>query len=233
MALRVGDGVCERLDEFERLMPRACRTTAPAVSGRPRRNPGQFGRHGGSSQPVHMTSWSGRPLTVTVEDRPPFNPLNAPPRTGSPLDQRKAEAWASSVRGLFESVRTAHRGRNRLTLTDRPPHGPPMIHQRRARRRCIVVSPRGRIDSTTSASSTDICRVVAGQTRVVVDFTGVDYISSAGLRVLLALAKRARPEGPRGPVRHERQCQTGLRAAGSWRSSPSRRRAEALHSAMA
>ena len=77
----------------------------------------------------------------------------------------------------------------------------------------VVVSPHGRIDSTTSAILERHLQGVAaaGQTRVVVDFSGVDYISSAGLRVMLALAKRgARAEGPRRTVRHERQCQAGL-----------------------
>jgi len=60
----------------------------------------------------------------------------------------------------------------------------------------IVVSPHGRIDSTTSALLDRHLQglATAGQTRVVIDFTGVDYISSAGLRVLLALAKRGRDQ---------------------------------------
>jgi len=60
----------------------------------------------------------------------------------------------------------------------------------------IVVSPHGRIDSTTSALLDRHLQglAAAGQTQVVVDFTGVDYISSAGLRVLLALAKRGRDQ---------------------------------------
>ena len=60
----------------------------------------------------------------------------------------------------------------------------------------VVVSPHGRIDSTTSALLDRHLQglAAAGQTRVVVDFTGVDYISSAGLRVLLALAKRGRDQ---------------------------------------
>ena len=58
----------------------------------------------------------------------------------------------------------------------------------------IVVAPVGRIDSTTSgALDAHLTRVVgAGPQRVVIDFGGVDYISSAGLRVLLGLAKRTR-----------------------------------------
>ena len=71
-----------------------------------------------------------------------------------------------------------------MTISDAPEGG------------VIVVSPHGRIDSTTSAVLDRHLQglAAAGQTRVVVDFTGVDYISSAGLRVLLALAKRARDQ---------------------------------------
>jgi anti-anti-sigma factor len=60
----------------------------------------------------------------------------------------------------------------------------------------VVVSPQGRIDSTTSPILDRHLLTVAagGHTRVVVDFTSVDYISSAGLRVMLSLAKRARDQ---------------------------------------
>ena len=58
----------------------------------------------------------------------------------------------------------------------------------------VVVVPKGRIDSTTSAAlDAHLLELSkAGDDRVVVDFTGVDYISSAGLRVMLTLAKRTR-----------------------------------------
>jgi anti-anti-sigma factor len=58
----------------------------------------------------------------------------------------------------------------------------------------VVVAPVGRVDSTTSHGLEEHLTKVAGaaEKRIVVDFTGVDYISSAGLRVMLALAKRLR-----------------------------------------
>ena len=57
-----------------------------------------------------------------------------------------------------------------------------------------IVSPKGRIDSTTSGSLEDAIRQVVdgGARNLVVDLGGVDYISSAGLRVFLVLAKRMR-----------------------------------------
>jgi anti-anti-sigma factor len=60
----------------------------------------------------------------------------------------------------------------------------------------VLVSPHGRIDSTTSVILERHLQglAAAGKTRIVVDFSGVDYISSAGLRVMLALAKRGRDQ---------------------------------------
>ena len=56
----------------------------------------------------------------------------------------------------------------------------------------VVVAPVGRIDSTTSDRLEQhlLTLVAAGERKVVVDFAGVEYISSAGLRVMLALAKK-------------------------------------------
>jgi anti-anti-sigma factor len=61
----------------------------------------------------------------------------------------------------------------------------------------LVVQPVGRIDSVTSESleETLLERVAAGETRMVVDLASVKYISSAGLRVLLTLAKKLRGRG--------------------------------------
>jgi anti-anti-sigma factor len=58
----------------------------------------------------------------------------------------------------------------------------------------VIVAPVGRIDSTTfSALEQHLAGLAsAGEYRTVIDFSGVDYISSAGLRVMLALAKRTK-----------------------------------------
>ncbi|MEQ8394859.1 STAS domain-containing protein [Thalassobaculum sp.] len=59
----------------------------------------------------------------------------------------------------------------------------------------LVVSPKGRLDSNTSPALETVLldRISAGDTAISVDFSGVDYISSAGLRVLLMAAKRLGP----------------------------------------
>lgn len=58
----------------------------------------------------------------------------------------------------------------------------------------MVIAPFGRIDTTTSGSVDETVRRVVdtGARRIVVDFSSVEYISSAGLRVFLVLAKRMR-----------------------------------------
>ena len=56
----------------------------------------------------------------------------------------------------------------------------------------LVVAPRGRVDSTTSGDlETRLLDVLgSGQRRLVLDLAGIEYISSAGLRVLLVVAKK-------------------------------------------
>ena len=66
--------------------------------------------------------------------------------------------------------------------------------QQSSRDGVAIVSPRGRIDTTTSGAVEDTIRHVvdAGAHNLIVDLSGVEYISSAGLRVFLVLAKRMR-----------------------------------------
>ncbi len=54
-----------------------------------------------------------------------------------------------------------------------------------------VLGLKGRLDSNTSDDFEKklLGLIVAGQTRLVLDFKDLDYISSAGLRVLLKAAK--------------------------------------------
>jgi anti-anti-sigma factor len=59
----------------------------------------------------------------------------------------------------------------------------------------LVVAPAGRVDSVSSGELERhlLSRLDAGEKRLVIDLAGVDYISSAGLRVLLMAAKRLKP----------------------------------------
>jgi anti-sigma B factor antagonist len=60
-----------------------------------------------------------------------------------------------------------------------------------------VITVEGSVDAVTAprlAVALDAA-VDAGSTNVVADFGGVDYVSSAGLRTILATVKRVRAEG--------------------------------------
>ncbi|MBB4268254.1 STAS domain-containing protein [Roseospira visakhapatnamensis] len=73
-----------------------------------------------------------------------------------------------------------------MELIDRPADG------------AVVLSLTGRVDSGTALDVQDrlLPRVLsAGSTPVLIDLTGLTYIASAGLRVLLMAVKRARSAG--------------------------------------
>lgn len=63
----------------------------------------------------------------------------------------------------------------------------------------LILEPRGRVDSVSSADFEGalLKGLEAGETRLAVNFGGVDYISSAGLRVLLMLVKKLQAGGGR------------------------------------
>jgi anti-anti-sigma factor len=65
----------------------------------------------------------------------------------------------------------------------------------------LVIAPEGRVDSVSSSELERlvVSRIDAGEKRLVLDLSGVEYISSAGLRVLLMAAKRLK-EPPAGLV---------------------------------
>jgi stage II sporulation protein AA (anti-sigma F factor antagonist) len=61
----------------------------------------------------------------------------------------------------------------------------------------LVVVPRGRLDGASAPELREALGALdaAGERRIVVDLAAVDYMSSAGLAVLLWLAKRMREAG--------------------------------------
>jgi anti-anti-sigma factor len=60
--------------------------------------------------------------------------------------------------------------------------------------RVVLVTARGRLDGSTSpAFSAQLEKLAArSEPRLVVDFSGIDFVSSAGLRVVLTLLKRVK-----------------------------------------
>ncbi len=63
----------------------------------------------------------------------------------------------------------------------------------------LVVQPSDRIDGTNARDfeAEFMQHIHAGEDRILVDFSGVDFISSAGLRVLLMVAKELKAKSGR------------------------------------
>lgn len=61
----------------------------------------------------------------------------------------------------------------------------------------LIIRPGSRIDSGTAAAFEAQCAslIEEGPAKVVIDFSSVAYISSAGLRALLVAAKKAKSHG--------------------------------------
>lgn len=59
----------------------------------------------------------------------------------------------------------------------------------------LVVAVSGRIDSNSAAELETALLARAGEPRLVVDLGAVEYVSSAGLRVFLMLAKKCKAGG--------------------------------------
>ena len=63
----------------------------------------------------------------------------------------------------------------------------------------VVLALKGRLDQSTAedvqtALAPHLARCAAGQDHVVLDMAGVDYVSSAGLRVLMLASKQAKAQ---------------------------------------
>ena len=59
-----------------------------------------------------------------------------------------------------------------------------------------VIAPEGRLDTVTAPEMEKAIReILPGLTELTLDFSGLDYISSAGLRVLLSAQKAMNAQG--------------------------------------
>lgn len=71
-----------------------------------------------------------------------------------------------------------------------------MTHEQRSG--ALILRPKKRIDSSTAKSFEEKANALvdsAGASNVIIDFSELDYISSAGLRVVLTTAKRVKAAG--------------------------------------
>lgn len=61
----------------------------------------------------------------------------------------------------------------------------------------VTIKATGRMDAVTAPEFEQECMrwVEQGDTNLIVDFTGLEYISSAGLRVILGVGKKLKSQG--------------------------------------
>lgn len=65
-----------------------------------------------------------------------------------------------------------------------------------------IYSPVGRIDSSNAAAAEAdvLAKIEAGPPQMIIDLSQLDYVSSAGLRVLLLAAKTCRAKGGKAVI---------------------------------
>ena len=176
----------------------------PIVYGFPRLEGGS-----GQGEGEVRVALEGDQVRVTITDNgPPFDPLAyATPDTALSVDQREIGGLGIHlVRKMMDDVRYERQGeRNVVVLVKRLPEGP-NVGQRGERSMNVstrtagevsIVAFAGNLDSNTSPQAQQaIDGVLAGGAKkLVIDFTALDYISSAGLRVLLGAAKKLQGAG--------------------------------------
>ena len=143
-------------------------------------------------------------LSVTLsDDGRPFDPfgVDAPDTAPSVEERRIGGLGIHLVRRMMDEVSYHRRAdRNVVTLTKLlsggktagPSGGRSMEMSTRTHGDVTVVAFAGNLDSNTSPQAQQALDgiLASGGKKMAIDFTALDYISSAGLRVLLGTAKR-------------------------------------------
>lgn len=163
---------------------------------------GFAGREGGEVT-VDVELSADRVSVTLSDDGAPFNPLDlAAPDTALSVAERPVGGLGIHlVRRMMDDVRYQRRtDRNIVVVTKRLAGGTTTDHRggssmditTRTQGDVTVVSLPGSLDSKTSPQAQQALDgiLASGVRKMVIDFTALDYISSAGLRVLLGAAKR-------------------------------------------
>ena len=164
-----------------------------------------YGFDGVAEPRIQITLWiSGQLLVLTITDNGRrFDPMEGVrPDRSSPLEDRPVGGLGLHLVRTFADRVTYQftEGENRLTLehnhapVDRPEEADAPLDAEVAEERhdgVLVLSPVGRLDSgNVNAFEAGVMkRIGAGERRLVVDFSRLDFISSSSLRVLLLAAK--------------------------------------------
>jgi serine/threonine-protein kinase RsbW len=141
----------------------------------------------------------GEEIALEVEDDGrPFNPLEVtPPRLDVPVDQRPVGGLGIHlVRKVMDGLEyKRHGGKNLLVMKKRVVAGKhaalPTEIEEATEDGIAVVSLKGRLDADNAPTlEAKLHEITASTSRLVLDCTHLDYIGSAGLRVVLVVAKR-------------------------------------------
>ena len=102
-----------------------------------------------------------------------------------------------ATRGMTIVARTGPAQPGGLSASGRTRGRTAMIESEKTRGKVLVLKPVGRLDSNTiNAAETDMFSYLEkGETRVVLDLSQLDYISSSGLRLVLMMGKRLSLKG--------------------------------------
>jgi len=163
---------------------------------------GFAGREGGGGEvTVEAELFTDRVSVTITDDGRPFDPFAvAAPDTALPVEERQIGGFGIHLVRRLMDAGSYHRraDRNIVVLTKLLRDGGRFMEiTTRTQQDVTVVGFAGNLDSNTSPEAQQaIDGILAGGGRkLVVDFTALDYISSAGLRVLLGTAKRLRGAG--------------------------------------
>ncbi len=149
----------------------------------------------------------GNNYTITIRDgSSPFNPLSREgPNPHATLAEREPGGWGIYFikKMMDEAAYNLENDRNTLTMvkvktpqtmvqTGRSTHAEAVITA--TENGVWRISPYGRMDSNTAPDIAALLdsQLDAGRTRLVIDMSGINYISTSGLKVLINAWRRAR-----------------------------------------
>jgi len=163
---------------------------------------GFAGRTGGEVS-VEVELRTDQVSVTLTDDGTPFDPFGrAAPDTALSVEQRRIGGLGIHlVRRMMDEVSYHRRAdRNVVVLAKRLTAGMSAGHRggklmditTRTERDATIVAIAGNLDSNTSPTAQQALDelLAGGAKKMVVDFSALDYISSAGLRVLLGAAKK-------------------------------------------
>ncbi len=167
-------------------------------------------KRGGGEVCIDVELRADRLCATLSDDGRPFNPLDvAAPDTALSVEERQVGGLGIHlVRRLMDDVAYHRRAdRNVVSLTKLLPGsaagrggGRSMDITTRTQNGVTLVALAGNLDSNTSPQAQQALDAIlaSGVKKMAVDCTALDYISSAGLRVLLGTAKRLSGGGAGG-----------------------------------